>query len=51
MILRRRASDQPLRRDSGRRAARVRKGTNGVSTSGVTANFVFFDRGTFWYSR
>ena len=25
-----------------------RKGTNGVSTNGVTANFVFFDRGTFW---
>ena len=27
----------------------TRKGTNGVSTTGVTANFVcFFDRGTFW---
>ena len=26
----------------------VRKGTNGVSTNGVTANFLFFDRGTFW---
>ena len=27
----------------------VRKGTNGVSINGVTANFVFsFDRGTFW---
>ena len=25
-----------------------RKGTNGVSTNGVTANFIFFDRGTFW---
>ena len=25
-----------------------RKGTNGVSTNGVTANFMFFDRGTFW---
>ena len=24
-----------------------RKGTNGLSTNGVTANFVFFDRGTF----
>ena len=24
------------------------KGTNGVSTNGVTANFMFFDRGTFW---
>ena len=29
-------------------AARSRKGTNGVSTNGVTANFMFFDRGTFW---
>ena len=26
----------------------VRKGTSGVSTNGVTANFMFFDRGTFW---
>ena len=26
----------------------IRKGTNGVSTNGVTANFMFFDRGTFW---
>ena len=26
----------------------LRKGTNGVSTTGVTANFIFFDRGTFW---
>ena len=25
-----------------------RKGTNGVSTNGVTANFMFLDRGTFW---
>ena len=25
-----------------------RKGTTGVSTGWVTANFVFFDRGTFW---
>ena len=25
-----------------------RKGTNGVSTNEVTANFMFFDRGTFW---
>ena len=25
-----------------------RKRTNGVSTSGVTADVVFFDRGTFW---
>ena len=25
-----------------------RKGTNGVSTSGVTAKVMFFDRGTFW---
>ena len=27
---------------------RSRKGTNGVSTNGVTANLMFFDRGTFW---
>ena len=26
----------------------LRKGTNGVSTNGVTANIMFFDRGTFW---
>ena len=26
----------------------VRKGTNGVSTDGVTADFMFFDRGAFW---
>ena len=26
---------------------RFRKGTNGVSTNGITANFMFFDRGTF----
>ena len=26
----------------------IRKGTNGVSTNEVTANFSFFDRGTFW---
>ena len=26
----------------------TRKGTNGVSTNGVTAIFKFFDRGTFW---
>ena len=25
-----------------------RKGTNGVSTNGVTAFLMFFDRGTFW---
>ena len=25
----------------------ARKGTNGVSSNGVTANFIFFDRGTF----
>ena len=24
------------------------KGTNGASTNGVTANFIFFDRGPFW---
>ena len=27
---------------------KARKGTNGLSTNGVTANFMFFDRGTFW---
>ena len=27
---------------------KVRKGTNGVSTNVVTANVMFFDRGTFW---
>ena len=26
----------------------ARKGTNGVSTNGVTAIFMFFDRGVFW---
>ena len=26
----------------------IRKGTNGCSINGVTANFMFFDRGTFW---
>ena len=26
----------------------IRKGTNGVSTNGVTDNFIDFDRGTFW---
>ena len=25
-----------------------RKGTNGVSTNGVTANFILVDRGDFW---
>ena len=25
-----------------------RKGTNGVSTNGVSANFMFLNRGTFW---
>ena len=29
----------------------VRKGTNGVSTNGVTADLMFFDRGFFGYSR
>ena len=28
-----------------------RKGTNGVGTNGVTANFMFFDRRTFWVLR
>ena len=32
----------------GDRQRLSRKGTNGVSTNGVTANFFFFDRGTFW---
>ena len=26
----------------------ARKGTNGVSTDGISADFMFFDRGTFW---
>ena len=26
----------------------TRKGTNGVSTNGVTANVMFVERGTFW---
>ena len=26
----------------------IRKGTNGVSTDGVTANYISFDTGTFW---
>ena len=29
-------------------SVKARKGTNGVSTNGVIANFIFFDRGTFW---
>ena len=29
----------------------ARQGTNGVSTNGITANDMFFDRGTFGYSR
>ena len=28
----------------------LRKGTDGGSTNGVTANDLFFDRDTFWYS-
>ena len=28
---------------------RNRKGTHGVSTNGVTAKSMFFDRGTFWF--
>ena len=44
---------EPLRKtlveNNVRRALYViRKGTDGVSTNGVIANFVFFDRGTFW---
>ena len=34
-------------RGTGSGGCRSRKGTNGVSANGVTANFVFFDRGTF----
>ena len=38
---------QPAAR--GRTAMRgFRTGTNGVGTNGVTANYMFFDRGTFW---
>ena len=32
----------------GRRQRAFRKGTAGVSTNWVTANYMFFDRGTFW---
>ena len=32
----------------GHRLRGLRKGTNGVSTDGVTANLMFFDRGAFW---
>ena len=37
-----------LRRYVRQQARPVRRGTNGVSTNGVTAIFRFFDRGTFW---
>ena len=37
---------QPVRR--GYPQFTSRKGTNGVSTNGVTADVMFFDRGTFW---
>ena len=30
------------------KANKARRGTTGVSTDGVAANFVFFDRGIFW---
>ena len=41
-----RRGDQPT---EGRLAASLgRKGTHGVSTNGVTANFMLFDGGTFW---
>ena len=42
------ASPRPRRSRPGRGDVRtVRKGTNRVSTNGVTANFMFCDRGTF----
>ena len=41
----RRCKDITCRRHS---AFMLRKGTNGVSTNGVTANFVSVDGGTFW---
>ena len=34
--------------DNHNKLKAFRKGTNGVSTNRVTANFMFFDRGTFW---
>ena len=35
-------------RGTGESLVSIRKGTNGVSTNEVTANPMFFDRGTFW---
>ena len=37
------ADPSPLRLCTG-----VRRGTNGVSTNGVTATLMFFERGAFW---
>ena len=36
--------------EPGRGWCVFRKGANGVSTNGVTAEFMCFDRGTFWHS-
>ena len=33
---------------TGGEVSRLRKGTDGVSANGVTANFMVLDRGTFW---
>ena len=30
------------------RLSQARKGANGISTNGVTTNFMFVDRGAFW---
>ena len=41
-----RPAGQPASRPEKR--SKDRKGTNGVSTNGVTANFMFVERGFFW---
>ena len=38
----------PARGGVERPLSGLRKWTNGVSTNGVTASLLFFDRGTFW---
>ena len=40
------ATENPV--DNSSEKCNVRKGTNGVSTNGVTANIIFFETGTFW---
>ena len=38
----------PLTLVNGTQTNEDRKGTSGVSSNGITAKFMFFDRGTFW---